>query len=597
MARRIDDVGEKVAGLRKDRFKGGLTLDHLKSLSPEEAEVHVTKDMVWPAPDYAALIEDGMDVQTAAFVKVCRDRMATKPDLGRDPDRFATRREEFVLGTTLVRDLLLNAPTITSLRDANATLAVALGVDLKTRQGINRFVEVVGQVRKDRRDPYVYRTGDRERLERMVSEGFPGKGPAWRKGVEVVPLQGRFFPVQRVSKGSGRRIMHADGFDTAESADAWLKVRYEEGLATKAANRREEPDRPHLDAYDRTGLPDHRGGRHVSPEELMGEFGFRGVKFGNYLPDDERQRVVDMGYDALCDLAEVVGIPRGSIGLDGRLAVAFGAMGSGGAAATYHPSDPAINLTRIRGGGSLAHEWGHAFDHWTGEVDRTVRTGLVNSGSGWDAYAPVPSRLLTNLGAAEGAVWDGLMDAVWKRSRTKAEAVTEYEEGLEKARKGYASTMAGVERQMALPPERRDRTFLKKVAAWEPGRRMTIDAMVERLAAMREAPEDAGHGRSDSRYLQEARKLCGPSGEYWKRPAEMFARAFEAHVFDRLAKRGGSSPYLVQGVEGDRFEGERYKGNPYPKGDERIAISAGMDGMLDALRHRLEERPELALAM
>ena len=65
----------------------------------------------------------------------------------------------------------------------------------------------------------------------------------------------------------------------------------------------------------------------------------------------------------MADLADATGLPDHAIGLGGRLGLAIGARGVGGAAAHYEPDTGVINLTRASGVGSLAHEWGHALDH------------------------------------------------------------------------------------------------------------------------------------------------------------------------------------------------------------------------------------------
>ena len=49
-----------------------------------------------------------------------------------------------------------------------------------------------------------------------------------------------------------------------------------------------------------------------------------------------------------------------------QLGLAIGARGRSGASAHYEPNEKVINLTRNSGVGSLAHEWGHFFDHHVG---------------------------------------------------------------------------------------------------------------------------------------------------------------------------------------------------------------------------------------
>lgn len=107
----------------------------------------------------------------------------------------------------------------------------------------------------------------------------------------------------------------------------------------------------------------------ISPEDYKETFGFRGVEFGNYLNNKERQEVLNRSYDAFLDLASVLQLPPKALSLNGTLAMAFGARGRGGknaAMAHYEPNRMVINLTKNRGAGSLAHEWWHAIDNYFG---------------------------------------------------------------------------------------------------------------------------------------------------------------------------------------------------------------------------------------
>ena len=100
-------------------------------------------------------------------------------------------------------------------------------------------------------------------------------------------------------------------------------------------------------------------------------FGFRGVEFGNWNNQQERQELLNDAYDGLLDLAEVMDVPPRAISLNGELALAFGARGHGlsGARAHYELDKVVINLTKMNGAGSLAHEWFHALDHYFGRQD------------------------------------------------------------------------------------------------------------------------------------------------------------------------------------------------------------------------------------
>ena len=46
------------------------------------------------------------------------------------------------------------------------------------------------------------------------------------------------------------------------------------------------------------------------------------------------------------------------------MSIAYGARGASKAAAHYEPERKVINLTKMKGAGSLGHEWAHALDHY-----------------------------------------------------------------------------------------------------------------------------------------------------------------------------------------------------------------------------------------
>ena len=130
---------------------------------------------------------------------------------------------------------------------------------------------------------------------------------------------------------------------------------------------------------------DYRQGRDVGAEDFMNEFGFRGVQFGNWTNQDDRQMAVNQAYDSFHDLAKLLGVSPMAISFNGELGIAFGARGSGNAAAHYEPGEVVINLTKTNGAGSLAHEWWHALDNYFAR-QAGVRIGHVTE------YRSIPMR-------------------------------------------------------------------------------------------------------------------------------------------------------------------------------------------------------------
>jgi hypothetical protein len=130
-----------------------------------------------------------------------------------------------------------------------------------------------------------------------------------------------------------------------------------------------EADIPLPPNRSRTG-PSRRTGNVVG-EDFKEAFGLRGVEFGNWNNQDERQTLMNEAWDGLMDLADVLGVPPKALGLGGDLALAFGARGHGlhSARAHYERDRAVINLTKEKGAGTLAHEWLHAMDHYFGRQD------------------------------------------------------------------------------------------------------------------------------------------------------------------------------------------------------------------------------------
>jgi hypothetical protein len=74
---------------------------------------------------------------------------------------------------------------------------------------------------------------------------------------------------------------------------------------------------------------------------------------------------------------------------------------------------------------------------------------------------------------------------------------------------------------------------------------------------------------------------AGRLGRYWRRPRELFARAFESFVEDELIGRSRLNEYLVDGTRDD-YGGCR--GWPYPRGEERRRIDEALREFLATLK-------------
>jgi len=158
----------------------------------------------------------------------------------------------------------------------------------------------------------------------------------------------------------GNQILESN-FATKEEAVQWAQLHGK----VKTLGRKPRFMPPQLEHIRRDG-PDYRRGRSVSGEDYLETFGFRGGEFGNWMSRLDRTTSLNMGYEALKDLADALKISDRDVSFGEQLAIAFGARGASSALAHYESLRQVINLTKMRGAGALAHEWWHGLDDYLG---------------------------------------------------------------------------------------------------------------------------------------------------------------------------------------------------------------------------------------
>ena len=127
----------------------------------------------------------------------------------------------------------------------------------------------------------------------------------------------------------------------------------------------------------------------IDLDNIQKRFNLKGFEFGNWLSNQDRVDYAVACEGALRDLAKIVGSKN--IGMGSLVGIAFGARGRGGsAAAHYEPATNMINLTKMRGAGTLAHEYGHAIDYIIGGYVDQNKNFLALTGGGSTARKHSP---------------------------------------------------------------------------------------------------------------------------------------------------------------------------------------------------------------
>lgn len=292
---------------------------------------------------------------------------------------------------------------------------------------------------------------------------------------------------------------------------------------------------PRLERIVRIGMKDHRNGRDVvsdpedpAKDDFMKTFGFRGLEFGNWVTQAERQANLNLAYDSLMDLADLTGLAPKTLGMLGRMGFAIGSRGRNPkAAAHFEPDNNVINLTKTKGNGTVGHEWFHGFDHNSARVQPTS---------------------------------DGL------RASEARKAVTALAEALVTFR----------------TPELADsylRSILRDASSDSnrnvPPKQAVLDAVRSNPRYRYMVPNAySTHsvGKTTGFYSDAQAMDRGADKKYWSTPVEMLARAFETFLYERSK---GGSPYLVgpSRADGAMTPANGYGGTPYPRGEERKYIA------------------------
>ncbi|WP_429056681.1 LPD38 domain-containing protein [Aeromonas jandaei] len=442
---KIHDFGEKIGGARKDTW--AAYRDTLEGESAEQIKV-LPLSKAWPAPDYDKLVTSGVDPHAVALARAARDAIPAKP-------RVSYKVSHWAQAVKSLRDLSVGL--MDGSIDANAAKRVMSNAGLRSAHTIHNRAELylaVGHQRSladlelslgsyslfegVKHDPPIG-IWTISRQSKSTNFGhWPRTIASGSSKVEVLAKFKRRYDelTQEVSKPKaisfdiysrgnrqgwiiGKKVgrNHLDlteAFDNVSDARVYRSEHYDE-LVSKLEKAKEIPRERRDINLPRVG-EDMREGEDVTPELFGKAFGFRGVEFGNWVEQDRRQRDLNNAYDALMDMAAVLGISPKSLSLNGELGLAFGARGSGGvnpAAAHYEPGKVVINLTKMNGAGSLGHEWWHALDGYFaivgGETGTVMMTearvvDLAARGSQYIHRGSVRKEMIEAFGAVNRAI-------------------------------------------------------------------------------------------------------------------------------------------------------------------------------------------------
>ncbi len=533
-AEKIEDVGEKIGGARKDLMREYAEREEKAQNNPNEVmedlrSLPVSKIFNF---DYGKLRKEGVSNEIITLLQVIRDIIPSKPRTAYKLKRWVSEVFELyqaslrlvALPESEQKEFLNKILEIRGIRRMHAARMALGGYDgghQIDKAGLEELGDSAGHYDKEGKwvsikgQWYVTNAGKhggiyptREKAEEAL-RAFAGENTLEQKGEKKT----QFSVYQRRSDGSAYitvkgkpSIIVADGFKRGKDALEYVKEHYDE-LEASYRGMKDRTEIAFREQRPRKGR-DWRSGRDISADEFRDAFGFRGVEFGNWTNQQDRQAALNKAYDALMDLAEAVGKSPRSLSLNGELGMAFGARGGGKASAHYEAEKVVINLTKTKGAGTLAHEWWHALDNYFSR-----RRGRKND--------------------------------------------------FNTSRGGYVYNR---ERGGAYSPQEREE-------------------VTRSFAELVRAIEKSGYGERSRRY-------ASMKSDYWSRPTELGARAFAVWIERKLSEKGTSNDFLATNpVSSDWGDPEMVsKYYPYPIEGDFETLDTAFDNLFNAIEEKVDEQ-------
>lgn len=569
-----------------------LSLSSTDGLTETQIILRTTKEAVWPKPDYETMVANGTEPLAAALVKIIRDRLPKAPV----PATEVTASQSclnFIEVLTVVKDNLTTVRRADDVKLAIQRIKAVYtepgseGLKLRSPLGL-KYRSIY------RRDPLYVDMDDLAKARQMVRNGFPAPAPVYARHFEVRSLK----TGSAIFRKSDNKLIQGE-FPDNQSALQWLAENHESHMLEKTeAQKKKMPlDRPHLATLIRSGNSVRNPDRDITPQDFINIFGFKAVQFGEWLPDAERQTVLNMAHDALMDLAEVINCEPAAISLHGELSAAFGARGKGGrTSAHFEPYDRIFNLTRLTGAGGLAHEWGHALDCMIGDGSTyPLREGLPSAMGGTAEIdkCHIPE-ILGHLPDDIGAAMLRVADAFERKPKTAERRLHEISVALPGRLRDLNDAMQTLQTMEALPDQKGKKIQVNRAAKTVEDKQLAVKRLeAEKAAIETKSPDDVlGFRMTD--FFSTAQSLDRTRAKpYFTLRREMFARCFEACVFDLLEAKNARSDYLVHSVGENSYPPEIYEKNPYAAGDERKFLNDAMVSMIEKIGPWLTSDPTL----
>ena len=323
-----------------------------------------------------------------------------------------------------------------------------------------------------------------------------------------------------------------------------------------------------------------------------------------YLPTQAYQN----GYiEFVSDIRDkTMNISTEDITFKGRLSIAYGARGASKAAAHYEPERKVINLTKMKGAGSLGHEWAHALDHYLCSAINN-REGFITETNN-EIIEPIVSAMKYKILSKEDA--KEILQKEYDSYKKDVVNYVKYVMGYSKCNDEQKKVLDNIIEE-----------YTKQEVSWDEylsyKKGNSKNEIIEKMSAVRKEMYGRGLLSNEKNnliqqqyYLSERYVVIGTKElrvetdfyrdskafdntysktdkRYWSSNIEMFARAFQCYIKDKLSP--DRNDYLCG--HADCYKQEVVDRNndkkvlvAYPEGEERQKLNEQFDKMIEQIK-------------
>jgi hypothetical protein len=259
------------------------------------------------------------------------------------------------------------------------------------------------------------------------------------------------------------------------------------------------------------------------PDEIINKYNLKGIEFGRWVNFNDRLDYLKTTVIAFSDLQSILRFNHSNIGFD-KLTFAIGARGASAASAHFEPHSDTINITRFH----------RKITDLFGNKINVSKFKLVEITGGISSVAHEYGHYLD--------YFFGSYIEQEKESRSLS---------------GGHSTRT--------TPETLHHGALRN----------QMEAVINSIV-WETMPNGKSKGVKTIEY-QKMYKFCYPKKIYWLRRNELFARAFEVYIYEKLKKQGITNKALTH-------DQGQYTAWPYIKGKTRIRVIKEIDILLRQMR-------------